>query len=42
MRTIVIATEAKENNYFSNFRRTKRVQWSEHRNYGHYKGNIFQ
>lgn len=35
MKTTVLVTEAKENNYFSNFKNTKRVQWSERRNYGH-------
>ncbi len=41
MRTNEITTEAKENKYFSNFKNTKRVQWSEYRKYGHYSGTIF-
>jgi len=30
-----LPTEAKENKYFTNFKRCKRVLWSEHRHYSH-------
>jgi len=30
----ISTTQAREHLYFSNYKYTKRVKWSEHRNYG--------
>lgn len=30
-----LPTEARENQYFTKFKRSKRVIWSEHRHYSH-------